>query len=204
MDENIISNEIELIKNYQEKNDENIALYFFNKYNSEILDIVYGKINLKFSSIPLERDDFFHVVWKAVLQSLKNFDLEKGKSFKNYVIGVAYLMSIKEVLKFLKNDHLVLNQYYSYEKILEEKGYINLGESGKIIEHKTFEQARDELIEDAIKLNRVFDINLLKRVIYLRSLGHSNREISLICKTNKRRIDKLIKYVCKVAKKLYD
>lgn len=196
--------EIELIRQYREKPSEDIALYFFNKYKDLVLNIVYNKINMKFSSIPLERDDFFYTVWKSTLELLKDYDLESGLSIKNILIKKAYLNSIKDAAKFLKNTHIVLNTSYSYDKL--SNTYVNqkLGDDGKNGVSGEYAQATKNFIDSVIEFNKEFPIDYLKRIIYLKSLGYSVTEISQILKRPKRNIRRAMDFVCKIAKKLYD
>ncbi|MCQ3908529.1 MAG: hypothetical protein MJ200_03100 [Mycoplasmoidaceae bacterium] len=50
------------IRSYRKFKQEEIALYFFEKFGDDLLDITYNKINKKFSSIPFEKGDLIHIM----------------------------------------------------------------------------------------------------------------------------------------------
>ncbi|MCQ3915566.1 MAG: hypothetical protein MJ195_02310 [Mycoplasmoidaceae bacterium] len=50
------------IRSYKRFKQEEIALYFFDKFKNDLLDITFSKINRKFGSIPFEKGDLVHLI----------------------------------------------------------------------------------------------------------------------------------------------
>ena len=91
--------EYKMIVNYKKNHDENVALYFFNKFRNDLLNITYSKIKSKFKHIPYEKGDFVHLIWNSVKTTLKQY--KKEQNFHVVLIRNCYLTTIREIKKYL-------------------------------------------------------------------------------------------------------
>ena len=54
--------EYKMITAYKRRQNEEIALYFFNKFRDDLLNITYSKVRNKFKQIPYEKGDLIHII----------------------------------------------------------------------------------------------------------------------------------------------
>lgn len=198
--EAITEKEYKMIKNYKRNKDQNIPLYFFNKFRDDLVNIVFSKINRKFSSIPYEKDDLIHIVWKSIKKSLEDYD--QNKNFEVLLVNNCYFSTIREVRKFINNKELVMNTMISLEKY--ELSPSRCLDKNQII---NFQLSRDEALDNLIKTACEYVSNYskptIKKVIYLKSIGYSVSEISKKLRVSRYYIEDLLKNIEKIIKKYY-
>lgn len=189
-----------LIDLYKKSKDEDIALYFFNKFKDELINLTFYKINKKFSSIPFEKGDLFHLVWNSIKKTLKEY--KKKQNFSAMLVRNCYLMTIDEVKKFVNNNQLIMNISGSFDKMNDKSKWID---SKSCVSN--FELPREMMLKDLIENVSVYLSNysqsVVKRSIYLKSSGYS---ISYICKKLKlprSYVDNLFKSIERIVKKMY-
>lgn len=183
--------EYKLIKIYKKQKKEEIVMYFFNKCRNDVINIVYSKICTKFTSIPFEKGDLFHLVWNSIKKSLDEF--EDG-DFNSIVVKNCYWLTIKEVKKYLNNSELIMNISDSFESYINTPGKIfdrNLIEENK----DSRNEALEKLINNACEYVNLYPQPTIKKVIYLKSLGYSISEIARIIRKSRYHVDHLLKLV---------
>lgn len=193
-------NDYKLINQYQKSKNEEIALYFFEKFRSEVTNIVFSKINRKFSSIPFEKGDLIHLVWNSIKKTLLEY--KNKQNFYGILINNCYFLTIKEVKKFINNNELIMNissSLESYEKV--PKFNIDYGVANKI--EKPSNIVLDEIINLACSFIKEYTKPTIKRVIYLKSIGYSVTEICKKLRISRHYIDTLLKQIQNVVEKYY-
>lgn len=192
--------EYKMVINYKKDQDENVALYFFNKFRDDLLNITYSKIKSKFKHIPYEKGDFVHLIWNSVKTTLKQY--KKEQNFHVVLIRNCYLTTIREIKKYLNNGQLVMNLSGSFEGYIER--HINNYSGGVIVKsHLPRNTLLNNLIEDACRYVTEYSQPTIKRVIYLRSLGYSNSEICKKLRLSRHHVDSLIRAIQKMIEKYY-
>lgn len=195
--------ELDLIKEYKLKPNQNIEMYFFEKYKDDILKIIWYRVNKKFSSLPLEKNDYISYVWIGIKKSLKSYDFDKNMNFKNFLIDRTYSFCLKELKKFTNNSEMIMNYAYSYEDYNNKtKNYI---ESKSDIEYvkPPIKDMVDDLVASVTKINTKFDNEDIKKVIYLKSIGNSTLEIAKQISKPYRFVKSIVDLAIKIARKIY-
>lgn len=198
--ETLKDHEYEMIKTYKKTKDENIALYFYDKFKIDVTQIIYWKINKKFSSIPFEKGDLFHLVWNSIKKTLEEY--KKKTNFNAVLVKNCYYLTLKELRKFLNNSELVMNISGSFDGYSER------------IKHKTssnaitkFEMPQKMLLENLIEsvcgYITKYSQPTVKRVIYLKSQGYSVADISKKLRISRYYINSLLQTIEKIVKKMY-
>lgn len=195
--ETLNDNEFKLIKTYQKTSNEEIALYFFNKFYKDLIGIIYYRINKKFSSIPYEKSDLIHLAWKAIKQTMN--EIKNKENFEGLLIRNCYVSTIREIRKFLNNGELIMNISYSSDE--HERRFPSNFQGGIT----NIEIPREEIIkniaEEASVFTQKYKNETVKKVIYLKSIGYSISEISIKLKISKHYVrDMLVKIEKMVAK----
>lgn len=198
--EQLNDQEYKMVEKYKKSKDENIALYFFNKFNVEITNIVFYKINKKFSSIPFEKGDLFHLVWKSIIKTMNEY--KNNIDFNASLIKNCYFLTIKEVKKFLNNNELTMNISSSYEGYLEKFKQIKCKNGISKIELPR-KVLVDNLIDDVCNYVNSFSQPTIKRVIYLKSQGFTTPEIAKKLRLSRYTISNIMKVIEKIVKKIY-
>ena len=192
--------EYKMIGCYQKHQDENIALYFFNKFRDDLLNITYSKIKSKFKHVPYEKGDFVHIIWSSIKSTLKQYKTDQN--FHAILIRSCYLTTIREVKKYINNGELIMNLSGSFEEYIERHTGKHSGSS--IV--KT-ELPRDtllnNLIEDACQYVSQYSQPTIKRVIYFKSLGYSNSDICKKLRLSRHHVDSLLRAIKKMIEKYY-
>lgn len=188
------------IRSYRKFKQEEIALYFFEKFGDDLLDITYNKINRKFSSIPFEKGDLIHIMWNSLKTTLKRY--KDDDNFYACLLNNCYINSIKEIKKFLKNSELVLNYSTSLEsswgkyQLLNNKNIItNIQKPSSVV--------LEEIILVACKYLKNYTQPTIKRVIYLKSLGWSFEEIGKKLRKKPWVIRSMVEKIWLIIKKYY-
>lgn len=188
------------IRSYRRFKQDEIALYFFNKFKNDLLDITFSKINKKFRSIPFEKGDLIHIIWKSLKITMRFYKNEDN--FYASLLNNCYIHSIKEIKKFLNNDELIMNTSSSWElysgvgKKCSDKGNVsNIVKSNDIIVK--------EIVDVACKYLKTYTQPTIKKVIYLRSLGYTINEISKKIRKNKWVIRDLLDKIWSIVKNYY-
>ncbi len=169
--------EIEMIKEYQLNKNEDIPLYFYKKFSNDLANIIYSKINSKFASIPIERNDLLHLIWKGIKMELEEFDDGKGYTLFAGFARKGYEISIKEALRFLSNGHILLNTASSLEEVNE----ISIGlksKNGVVYQELKYQELTREVIDQITPYFSKNSQRRVQKIIYLRSCGYSLSEIS--------------------------
>lgn len=198
----LTQNELELIEKYKKTHDQEIALFFYNKWSNDVVNIIYARINLKFTSIPYNRDDLFSIVWKAIKESLIEFQKEKYPLW-SIVVNKSYIKTIREIQKYLKNTELILNIAKSWDTIANKHHIYKNNKNLTYLPKDNIKKELDELIELITKNNKTYSKVTIKKLIYLKSLGFSTIEIANKFKTNVKNIRNMIKIVQKILKNYY-
>lgn len=201
-DRNIIEKEWQMVKEYQRKQNENIALYFYNKYSDNVCNIVFSKINCKFSSVPLERNDLLSFVWKGIKNTLNKVNIENKSKLIACFVKQSYYCSLREALRFLTNGHIILNNASSLEEMTSKKVYIK-SKNGVIYQELKYQYLKDELIRRiSIRLHS-FDQKIIQRIIYLKSIGYSIKDISKKLNLPLKTIREVSEVIVKIGKLIY-
>lgn len=187
------------IRSYRKFKQDEIALYFFEKFRDDLIDITYNKINLNFKSTPLEKGDLVHLMWNALKTTLKNY--KDNENFYSSLIHNCYLTTIREVKKFISNSELVMNYSTSLEKYTDNK--INLLNENVTYISKSKDIVLEEIISLSCKYLKCYNQITIKRVIYLRSLGWTFEEIGRKIRKNKWVVRDLLEKVKMIVKKFY-
>lgn len=193
-------NDFKLIKQYKKLRKDDIALYFFEKFKNELSDIVYSKINIKFSSVPFEKGDLIHLVWSAIKKTLVEY--KKDDNFNGVLVNNCYYLAIKEIRKYLNNNELVLNVSSSLDKYLSNHHNEPLIKNTSKIEVPTTVMIKN-LIDDVCFYNQKYRQETVKKVIYLKSLGYKNSEVAKKLNITYYYVSDILKLVEKIVKKLY-
>lgn len=193
-------NEYKMINQYKRFKDENIALYFFNKFRDDLLNITYSKIRNKFNFIPYEKGDLVHIIWNAVKITLQQY--KKEQNFKVVLLRNCYLTTIKEIRKFINNGELVMNLSGSFDKYIEKHMW-NLSQSSVSNVQLPRKTLLNNLIDDACEYVTTYSQPTIKRVIYFKSLGYSTTEICKKLRLSRHHIDSLLKSIQKMIEKYY-
>ncbi|MBQ0045323.1 MAG: helix-turn-helix domain-containing protein [Mycoplasma sp.] len=193
-------NDYKLIKQYKKFKDDEVALYFFEKFKNDLTSLVFGKINRKFSSILFEKGDLIHLVWNSIKKSL--IEYKNNQNFNSILIKNCYYSTIKEVKKFINNNELVMNISSSLETYqttprtkIDNNTIVRIQTPTKIV--------LDEIIEVACSLIKEYTKPTIKRVIYLKSIGYSVSEICKKLRISRHYIDNLLKQIQNVVKNYY-
>ena len=198
----LTKNELELIEKYKKTNNQEIALFFYNKWANDIVNIIYARINLKFTSIPYDRNDLFSIVWKSIKESLKEFDKEKYPLW-SIVVNKSYIKTIREVQKYLKNTELILNIAKSWDTISDKHHIYKNNKNLTYTNKNNIKKEIDELIDWLAANTKTYPKLTIKKLIYLKSLGFSTSEIATKFKTDVKNIRNMIKIMQKILKKYY-
>lgn len=188
------------IRSYRRFKQEEIALYFFNKFKDDLLDITFSKINRKFRNIPFEKGDLVHLMWKSMKMTLKFYKNEDN--FHASLINNCYLTTIREIKKFINNKEMILNTSSSYERYVEtSSGFI--GKDNITTISRPDKVIVNEIIDIACKYLKRYSQPTIKRVIYFRSMGYSIEEISKKIRKNKWVIRDLLNKIWYIVKNYY-
>lgn len=201
-EKSLIDKEWKMVEEYQRKQNENIALYFYEKYGNDICNIVFYKISCKFSSIPLERNDLLSFVWKGIKNALKTVNIKNKDKLMGCFVKQSYFKSVREALKFLTNGHIVLNNAESLEKINDDK--VNLkSKDGIVYQEIKYEILREELIKQIAPKIQGYNQKIIQRIIYLKSLGYSLKEISEKINLSLKTTKNIYQVIVKIGKLFY-
>lgn len=173
----LTNQEIEMIKEYQLNKNDDVPLYFYRKFSNDLVNIIYSKINSKFASVPIERNDLLHLIWKGIKMELEEFDQKKGYSLFAGFAKKGYEVSIKEALKFLSNGHILLNTASS----LEEMNELSVGvrsKNGIVYQELKYEELTKGVVDQITPYFSKNSQRRVKKIIYLKSCGYSLGEIS--------------------------
>lgn len=184
------------IKLYKKIKNSEIALYFFEKFRSDLVNIIFSKINLKFGITPLEKGDIVHSVWDSLIKTLNVY--KNGQNFCANLITNCYQITIKEVRKFFNNSELVMNHPISLESYLTNNKNLNV-----CYIEKPKEIVVDEIINLACENIKEFTQPTIKRVIYLKSMGYSVKDICSKLRKNRYLIKNILNKVEEIVKKFY-
>lgn len=198
----LTKNELELIDKYQKTNNQEIALFFYNKWANDVVNIIYARINLKFASIPYNRDDLFSIVWKAIKESLIEYKKDKYPLW-SIVVNKSYIKTIREVQKFLKNTELILNISKSWDTLSNKHHIYKNNKDLMYLPKNNIKKEIDELIDWIATNTKTYSKLTIKKLIYLKSLGFSSVEIANKFKTNVKNIRNMIKIIQKIIKHYY-
>lgn len=201
-DKNLTQNEIEMIKEYQLNKSEDVALYFYKKFSNDLANIIYSRINSKFSSIPLERNDLLHLIWKGIKEELEEFDENKNYSLFNGFVQKGYQKSLREAIGFLNNGHILLNVASSIEEMndLEIK---HRTRDGVVYQQLKYDDAIKDVVE---KITPYFAKNThrkIQKIIYLKSCGFSLDDIHKKIRVPIREVRSLIDGIKIIGEILY-
>lgn len=134
--------------------------FLYQKYQKMILSLVRKNFT-KFFALPLELNDLASDSYFIFMDSVKNFQTKKNKSFKNYFLTNLNWVILKSLRKYLSRNHQVLNLAVNFQDYLYEPSTI-------------FSYFNDWTN---------FDFNVLKlsfyekNVLKLKYQGYSNHEI---------------------------
>lgn len=175
-DKNLTQNELEMIKEYQLNRNEDIALYFYKKFSNDLANIIFSRINSKFSSIPLERNDLLHLIWRGIKEELEEFNENNEHSLFTGFVQKGYQKSLREAIGFLNNGHILLNIASSIEE-MNEFEIKHKTKDGVVYQELKYDDAIKEVVE---KITPYFAKNThrkIQKIIYLKSCGFSLQEI---------------------------
>lgn len=116
----------------------------------------------KFFSLPLELNDLESIAYFIFFQAVINFQFNKNKSFKNFLLLNLEWGLLKYLKKYLTKNHQILNMAYYYQDYFLDNN---------LIDQSSFYQIN------------LFDLNNLKlslsekNVLKLKYQGFSNQEI---------------------------
>ena len=188
------------IKLYKKSKREDIALYFFDKFRNDVIDIVFYKINKKFSYIPFEKGDIYHLLWNSVKKTL--LDFKKEENFNSCLVNNCYFLTVKEIRKFINNSELVMNISSSLDQHMKKYWLINDKNNTSRIEIPR-NVMLNNLINEACEYVTQYKNDTVRKVIYLKSLGYSITEIASDLDINRYYVEDIIKKVEKIAKRLF-
>jgi len=134
-----ILNDVEekLVEKFKLTKDPDIAMYFFNKLGKEVLNIIYSKINLRFSSIPFEKEDLTAYVWKSLQKGLELYQSNK-KNLWSVWINNSYFVAVREIQKYFKNGEMVLNYAKSWDEFEQNHNIFNQARSAVTYQKQSF------------------------------------------------------------------
>lgn len=188
------------IKSYKRFKQEEIALYFYEKFSKDLLYIIFNKINLKFSSIPLEKGDLIHIIWNSIKKTLKEY--KDGDNFCASLQRNCYFQTVNEVKKFIKNDELILNVSSSAENLKEKYGIFRSknGLSNPTTPEKIL---LDDLVKNACTYIKNYTQPTIKRVIYLKSMGYSISKICKLIRKSRHHVEEILSCIQDVVKRMF-
>lgn len=190
--------EYKMVRFYKKSKDDSIPLYFFNKYGKQIIGLIFYKINKNFSSVPFEKGDLFYFVWNGIKITLEKY--KKKQDFGGVLIKNCYSTTLKEVKKFLKNGEMVMNMSYSYDQYQQNPHkYYNKNNVTFINSDENL--ILENLINNACKYIRKYKHETIKKVIYLKSIGFSIKEISNKLNLSVYYINDLLNLIEKIVEK---
>jgi len=192
--------EEKLVEKFQRTKDPDIAVYFFNKLGNDVLNIIYSKINLKFTSIPFEREDLAGYVWKSLQKGLELYRKEK-KNLWSVWINNSYFVAVREIQKYFKNNELILNYAESWDQYQDSHCLINRARSAVVFPKQSFKDSIDPIIEYVSQHNKTYTKTDIKKLLYLKSFGYSEREIAKKMNVSRRYVSSMFKHVIRISKK---
>lgn len=195
--------EIEKIKEYKLTKSDESALYFYKKFSKDIARILHSRIYSKFSSVPLEKNDFLFYVWKGIKATLNEYDLKRNENIFTQIVQKSYQKTLKEVVKFLSNGEILLNNAYSIDEMIERKQNIKI-KNNILFSNLNYNLLRSNLIKEISSHLKEFNQRRLKSIIYLKSCGFSSREIGLKLKISHRSVKYLLEKVKEVGSLIYE
>lgn len=201
--ENISQTELEMIKEYQVKHDDKIALYFYKKFAKDVVNVVYYRINNKFSSIPIERNDLLHLIWKSIKQCLAEFDETKDISLFNGFVRTSYQKSLREALKFLSNGQIILNNASSLEALMDSNKVVRSKNNDFISTFSSREEQREAIVWEISQKMKKYKVKKIKKIIYYKSLGCSLKETAKKANMNLSEVKNLFDVIKKIGLKIY-
>lgn len=93
--------------------------FLYQKYHNMILSLM-RKNFAKFFALPLELNDLVSTSYFIFIDSVRNFQNKKNKSFKNYFLTNLNWAILKSLRKYLSKNHQVLNLAVSLQDYLHE------------------------------------------------------------------------------------
>ena len=188
--------ELELVKQYQNTRDEQIENYFITMYLEKIQKNTFKIINKRFYSTPIEYGDIMSMVYYSIKQTLKIFNIDQNQYNVQqalYQNSIAYVH--RQITKYLTNGHYILNNAYSIDDFFTSEQRTRMGHNP---EDKWIRQIETDLIfEEQKETSKWFNDELTQRIIYLKSLGYKNREVSNILKIPVKKVSNVITYLKK-------
>lgn len=193
--------EQKLIEKYQQTKDENIALYFYNKLGKEVLSVIYSKINHKFTMMPFEKEDLSAIVWDSLKNGLAKCKNQSKKGLWNLWISDCYFGSIREIRKYYSNSELTLNYADSWEEL--EQTHLVLSRIKSLVEEpkQNIKDVLEPIIDYVSTHNKTYAKSSIKRLLYLKSLGYSDREIAKKMHVSRRYIASMVKIILRISKR---
>lgn len=194
--------EIEKIKEYKLTKSNESALYFYKKFSNDVAAILHSRIYSKFSSVPLERNDLLFYVWKGIKATLNEYDFKNNENIFTQIVQKSYQKSLKEVVKFLGNGQILLNNATSLDELVENKRNIKFKDN-VCYEDVSYEILRSNLIKEISSHLTEFNHNRIKAIIYLKSCGFSAREIGIKLDIPHRSVKYLLEKIKDVGLMMY-
>jgi len=195
---NLTEEDYQLFVDYKKKKDDELILKFYNKFAKDICNIIYYKVNSRFYSIPLEKDDLMSVVWKGLKDSFNDFNNNDKNNFMSYIIYKIYQTTLREIRRFLTNGEVVMNNVLSYETELEKNRNFESRTDNIVFIKKPYEQHFKDISDFILQNITKLDKNDVKKVIYLKSLGYSNKEIGKKLNFTRNYVRKIILTIKKI------
>lgn len=195
--ESLSNDEMLLVNEFKITNKNEIALYFYNKFKDDLVEIIYSKINNKFYNVPIERGDLIYIIWKGLIKTLKEADVDPSL-FNSFLINNCYLLGLQEARKFIKNGEMVLNNANSLEKMILD-GNFKKSEPFMLDWKLSFKN----LIDDVCEYVEKFTKDEVKKVVYLKSIGYTIKDIAKTLQMKKCKVIRMLDLIKKIVDKIY-
>jgi len=195
---NLTEEDYQLFKDYKKKKNDELILKFYNKFAKDICNIIYYRVNSRFYSIPLEKDDLMSVIWMGLKDAFNDFKGNDMNSFMPFVIYKTYQSTLREVRRFLTNGEIVMNNVSSYDEQLEKNRNFESKTDNIVFIEKPYNQHLKDISNFILDNITKLDKNDVKKVIYLKSLGYSNREIEKKLNFTRNYVRRIIKTIKKI------
>jgi len=193
--------DFELVDLYKETKNENLLIQFYEKFSKDICNIVFYRINSRFYSVPIEKDDLMHLIWKAVKVTFNECDSKDKNKIINYVIHKTYQATLREIRRFLTNGERVMNNVLSLEELFEQNRNFEHKSDNIVFIKKSYSDTYKEISDFIIKRISKLDKNDVKKVIYLKSLGYTDKDIMKKLNFSRNYVRKIVLTIKKIGEK---
>ncbi len=188
-----MNEELEKVCQYQLTKDNNILIYFWEKYGETIKKTCFKEIKNKFYSVPIEYDDLTGLVFLSMEKALYKFDTKQTKYSIVQALFVTAISSTRQhAVSLIGNGHKILNQSYSYDAFSNIDNFVDhVNPEGSWLENIFFDDQMKMLMERSNLLQKKQNRDILK----LKAEGLTNKEVAKLLNVNAKKVSNVITYI---------